>query len=158
MKPAILLLALLFAQTPGVNKDPKASPMPTQTAKGEFDVKLTPLETSHKQDPDHLGRMAGEKSYRGDLEATAIAELLTGGDPKTGSAAIVGMEKVTGKLHGRAGTFILHHRGVMHAGKQEYSIGIVPGSGTGELAGISGKMEIVIEGKKHFYTLEYELR
>ena len=148
MKPAILLL-LLMATT--------ADPKP-QTARGDFDVKLTPLETSHKQDPAHLGRMSGEKVYRGDLEATGVAELLTGGDPKTGSAAIVGMEQVTGKLHGRAGTFILHHRGVMHAGQQEYSVGIVPDSGTGELAGLSGKMEIKIEGKKHFYALEYALK
>jgi hypothetical protein len=147
MKAAILLMALMLSP------DPKP-----QIARGEFDVKLTPLETSHKQDPEHLGRMSGEKVYHGELEGTGVAELLTGGDPKTGSAAIVGMEKITGKLRGRSGTFIVHHTGVMEKGKQTYSVGIVPDSGTGELAGISGKMVITIEGKKHFYALEYSLK
>lgn len=153
MKTALLPAFAVLLQAPAPERKP-----PMKTAQGEFDVELSPLETGHKVEPERMGRLAGDKVYRGDLEGTGVVELLFGGDPKSGSAAIVGIEKVTGKLHGRAGTFLLHHRGVMERGKQEYSIGIVPDSGTGELAGISGTVSIRIDGKKHFYALEYAIR
>jgi hypothetical protein len=74
-----------------------------------------------------------------------------------GSAGYVAIEKVTGKLHGRAGTFVLQHTGTMNRGAQKLSITVVPDSGTGELVGLSGKMNIIIAGGKHSYEFDYSL-
>jgi hypothetical protein len=74
-----------------------------------------------------------------------------------GSAGYVAMERFTGTLNGRSGAFSLHHKGTMTRGAPELSVTVVPDSGTGELAGISGKMDIQIEGGKHSYELEYAL-
>ena len=67
------------------------------------------------------------------------------------------MERVSGTLHGRSGTFILQHSATMTRGAPQLSITVVPDSGTGQLAGLTGKMDIKIEGGKHFYEFEYEL-
>ncbi|HUR37012.1 MAG TPA: DUF3224 domain-containing protein [Terriglobales bacterium] len=147
MKAAILLLLLML--TP----DPTPA---IQTAQGEFDVKVVPTETHHK-DPSY-GRYYSDKVYRGELEGTAIGEMLAAGTGAAGSSgAYVAMERVTGKLHGKSGSFTLYHSGVMEPGKMSMSVNVVPGSGTGELTGITGKLAITIEGKKHFYKLEYSL-
>jgi len=124
---------------------------------GTFDVKITPLESSIKEDKA-FGRLGGDKQYHGDLDGTAKAELVAYGTGAAGSSgAIVGIEKVTGKLAGKSGSFVLAHRGLMSAGKQSYSVIVVPGTGTGELTGIDGKMDIIIEGGKHSYVFEYTL-
>ena len=77
-------------------------------------------------------------------------------DPK-GSGVYVAIERVSGTLRGRRGTFLLHHRGVMTRGAPDLSIAVVPDSGTGQLAGIAGRMDIVIAGGKHSYDFEYTL-
>ncbi len=122
-------------------------------ATGPFDVKLAP----QPSDDASLGRMSLDKHYHGDLDATGIGQMLTGGDFKTGSAAYVAMEKVTGTLKGRTGTFLMQHSGVLTRGAQQLSINIVPDSGTGQLTGIAGKMDVKITEGKHFYELEYTL-
>jgi hypothetical protein len=74
-----------------------------------------------------------------------------------GSAGYVAMERVTGTLAGRSGSFAIQHHGIMDRGAPSLSITVVPDSGAGELAGITGRMGITIEEGKHFYDFEYDI-
>jgi Protein of unknown function (DUF3224) len=125
----------------------------TTRASGSFEVKMAPLAT----DAPTLGRMSLDKTYHGDLEAVSKGEFLGMGTPGSGSAGYVAMERVNGKLEGRSGTFALQHSGAMKRGDTQYSVTVVPGSGTEELAGLEGKLSITIVDGKHFYDLEYTL-
>jgi hypothetical protein len=127
----------------------------TNRATGPFDVKVIP--SDEKSDDPLLGRMTLDKQYHGDLEATAKGQMLTAGSAVKGSGAYVAIEKVSGTLHGHTGTFVLLHSGTMTQGAPQLTITVVPDSGTGQLAGISGKMTITITGGKHLYDLEYTL-
>ena len=124
-----------------------------ERAVGTFEVDVKPL-SSGDQTP---GRFSLEKRFRGGLEGTSRGEMLTAGTGVRGSAGYVAIEKVDGKLHGRAGTFALQHSGTMTRGSPQLTITVVPDSGTGELTGLSGTMSIVIEDGKHSYELEYTL-
>lgn len=127
-------------------------------ATGTFDVKLKPLVLEDSKAAEaNLARLAIDKQFRGDLEATSKGEMLSAGSPVKGSAGYVAIELVSGKLHGRNGTFVLQHTGTMNRGKPELSVTVVPDSGTGELAGIAGKLAIVISEGKHSYDFEYTL-
>ena len=126
-------------------------------ARGPFDVTLTPQASDPSPDGVTLGRLSLEKRYHGELEAVARGEMLSVGTPVQGSATYVAVERVTGTLHGRRGAFALHHVGVMERGAAQLAVEVVPGSGTGELAGLAGRMEIAVDGPHHRYTLEYEL-
>jgi uncharacterized protein (DUF2345 family) len=148
---ALVLAAALGAQTTlGQERE-------MRHAKGEFDVKVAPLPLSGPAEDPKLGRLALEKTYRGPLAATAHGQMLTADSEVAGSAVYVAVERVTGTLDGRKGTFALHHRGVMTRGQPALSVQVVPDSGTGELAGLTGTLHIIIEGGKHFYDFEYEL-
>jgi len=83
--------------------------------------------------------------------------MLTAGTSMQGSAGYVAIERVSGKLKGRAGTFVLQHTGIMNRGAPQLTITVVPDSGTGELAGLAGTMAIAIAGGKHSYEFEYTL-
>jgi len=123
-------------------------------AKGPFDVTITPQESA----PDAaVARMLLYKEFHGDLEAIAHGEMMAAGEPLTGAGVYVAIDRVTGTLHGRSGSFLMAHRGVRNADGQELSIVIVPGSGTGQLTGITGTVGIEIAGKEHFYSVEYEM-
>ena len=121
--------------------------------RGEFDVRLTPRDGA----AESVGRMTIEKTYRGELEAVSSGEMLTAATSVPGSAGYVAVERVDGTLDSRSGTFVLQHSGTMTRGAAQLSIGVVPDSGTGELAGLVGRMTIEITGGKHFYVLEYTL-
>jgi hypothetical protein len=101
------------------------------------------------------------KDWTGELAGESKGEMLTSLTESTGAMAYVAMEKVTGKLGGKSGTFYLAHRATMTKGDTasgEMSIVIVRGSGTGELAAISGSLTIIIDASgKHSYILDYEL-
>jgi hypothetical protein len=120
------------------------------TAKGTFAVKLTPAEGA-------VTRMTIDKVFYGDLTGVSKGEMLAAMTPVKGSAGYVAIETVTGELAGRKGAFTLQHSGTMSGGKQELSVTVVPDSATGELAGLSGRMSIRIEGKEHFYEFTYSL-
>jgi len=136
---------------------PKKEESVPHHAAGSFDVKTTPLGFEGGA-PDSLGRYALDKKYHGPLEASAKGQMLTVGTKVEGSAVYVAVEVVEGSLDGRPGTFGLHHTGTMTRGAPALSITIVPDSGTGDLAGITGAMTIRIEkGGAHFYDLEYAL-
>ena len=124
-------------------------------ASGTFEVKLNP-QPDDLGEPT-LGRLTIDKQWQGDLVGTSKGQMLTGGDVSTGSAGYVAIEKVSGTLKGRKGTFVLQHSGTMTRGEGQLTITVVPDSGTEELQGLEGKMTIKIEGKKHSYEFEYTL-
>ena len=126
-------------------------------AAGTFDVKLTQQSTDAEDSGTTLGRYALEKQFRGDLDATSKGEMLSAGTQTKGSAGYVAQERVTGTLAGRSGSFVLQHTGVMNRGAPGLTITVVPDSGTGALAGITGTMNIIIEAGKHSYELDYDL-
>jgi hypothetical protein len=127
--------------------------MPTH-ASGTFDVRLTPQESA----PDApVARMLLYKEFHGDLQAVAHGEMLAAHEPLTEAGVYVAIDRVTGTLHGRSGSFLMAHRGIRNADGQRLEIVIVAGSGTGQLAGITGTVGIEIVDKQHFYTVAYEM-
>ena len=132
-------------------------PTMTRHATGTFTVELVPLSVNESVADDARGRMSINKRFEGDLDARSVGEMLTAGTPTRGSAAYVAIERVSGRLHGRSGAFSLHHTGVMERGTPNLSVRIVPDSGSGELAGIAGTLDIVIIDGKHAYDLAYTL-
>jgi hypothetical protein len=131
----------------------------TQHASGPFDVKLSPQKPdSEVAQAANLGRMTVDKQYHGDLEATSKGEMIATQTEVKGSAGYVAMERVTGTLKGKKGSFVLQHSATMTRGVPNLSIIVVPDSGTGELKGISGKMNIIIAPDgKHSYEFDYTI-
>ena len=129
----------------------------TARAAGTFEVTVVPQSSDSPTDGAPMGRLSIDKQFHGDLEATSKGEMLSGGDPSTGSAGYVALERASGTLHGLRGTFILQHSGTMSPTAQHLTITVVPGSGTGALAELAGAMTIVIAKGKHSYTFEYTL-
>lgn len=123
-------------------------------AKGPFDVKLTPQEGAADAP---IARMLLYKEFHGALEAVAHGEMMAAHEPLTGAGVYVAIDRVIGTLDGRSGSFLIAHRGIRNAEGQELSIVIVPGSGTGQLAGITGTVGIEIVGKEHYYSVDYEM-
>jgi len=129
----------------------------TTHASGTFEVKLTPQPADDYADGATLGRMTIDKQFHGDLEATSKGQMLTGMASVKGSAGYVAIERVSGVLAGRRGTFVLQHSGSMNRGAPSLTISVVPDSGTDQLAGLAGTMVInVVEGR-HSYTFDYTL-
>ena len=158
--PVVVLAPnLATAETPApssTNPIKKGSTV-TSRASGTFEVKINPLTPHHKDETAPLGRLSIDKQFQGELDATSTGEMLTAGTEVTGSAGYVAMERVAGKLRGRSGTFVLQHSGTMNRGSPTLGVTVVPDSGTGQLAGLDGKMTIKIEGGKHFYDFQYSL-
>jgi hypothetical protein len=101
--------------------------------------------------------MSLDKQFHGDLEATGKGQMLAVGANVKDSAGYVALERVTGTLHGHSGSFALQHSGTMTRGAAQLTVTVVPDSGTGQLAGLAGKMTINIVEGKHFYDFEYTL-
>ena len=133
--------------------------MPHHHASGSFEVQMQPqppLDDSSTPGAT-LGRLRLDKRYQGDLQATALAQMLSAVTATAGSAGYVAIEHVSGTLHGRAGCFVLQHSGIMTRGDKQLSITVVPDSGTGELAGLEGRLDIGITEGRHFYAFDYAL-
>src|SRR3954453_6098896 len=122
------------------------------TATGAFEVTIQPLGSD-----EMLGRMSLDKQFHGELAATSKGEMLTAGTAVKRSAGYVAIERVSGTLHGRTGTFILQHTGTMNRGAPQLTISVVPDSGTGQLAGLAGNFKVIITEGKHSYEFEYTL-
>jgi Protein of unknown function (DUF3224) len=128
------------------------------TAKGPFHVKLSPQTSDEQPGGSSLARLTIDKRFEGDLAGTSKGEMLSAGSPVTGSAGYVAIERVTGTLHGRNGTFVLQHNATMTRGTPQLNIIVVPDSGTGDLVGLTGTMNIIIApGGAHSYEFEYSL-
>lgn len=118
-------------------------------------MKLTPQRMVNNE--EGLARMSIDKRFHGDLEATSTGEMLSAGTSVKGSAGYVAIERVTGTLAGRSGTFVLQHTGTMNRGTPDLTITVVPDSGTGDLTGLAGRMSINIDEGKHSYGFDYTL-
>lgn len=129
----------------------------TAVAKGSFTVEMAPQGEPEVADGVALGRMALNKAFVGDLEAVGVGQMLTALTPTKGSAGYVAIERVSGSLHGRKGSFVFQHSGLMNEGARQLSISVVPGSGTGELAGLAGTFTLEIVDGEHHYQFEYSL-
>lgn len=129
----------------------------TRTATGTFDVKLSPQGEPDAGDGNLLGLMRLDKRFSGDLAGTGAGRMLTGMTAIQGSAGYVAIERVTGTLHGRSGSFVFQHSGSMDRGAQQLAITVVPDSGTSELAGLRGRFTIQIEAGVHRYSFDYTL-
>jgi hypothetical protein len=126
-------------------------------AKGSFEVTMHPEPPYDVLDGVSLGVIRITKRFTGLLAATSEVTMVAARTPIDGSAGYVAIERVTGELQGRTGTFVLQHSGTMNRGERSLSVTVVPDSGTGQLQGISGRMDIQIAPGQHLYELVYEL-
>ena len=131
---------------------------PAMHAAGNFDVTLAPQKIDNPQaQAAALTRLSIDKHYHGDIEGVSQGEMLACGDGKQ-HGAYVAIERVTATLNDRSGSFALVHRAVMINGvPEDWTVSVVPDSGTGQLAGISGTMTITNRDGEHFYELQYTL-
>jgi hypothetical protein len=128
----------------------------TSHASGTFEVKLMPQAAEDGADAG-LGRMSIDKQFHGDLEGTSKGQMISAMGSVKGSAGYVAMERVTGTLKGRTGSFVLQHSGTMNRGAPQLSVTVVPDSGTGQLTGLAGTLTIKIDEGKHSYKFDYTL-
>lgn len=155
-------VAYAGAQTAAPQNAPtqKGTSMPAH-ATGPFDVKVTPLPPEDKVGDPSIGRMSIDKQFHGDLEGSSKGQMLTAMSDVKGSAGYVAIERVNATIHTpngpRTGTFALQHTGIMTRGTPQLTISVVPDSGTGQLTGITGTMNINIADDKHSYDFEYTL-
>jgi hypothetical protein len=161
---SMVILLLCFsadsAQNPSSSTD-KSSPhgkesAVTAHATGTFEVKMEP-QSEEKTEGANLGRISLSKQFHGGLEGSSKAEMLTAMSSVKGSAGYVAIERFTGTLDGRTGTFVLQHSGTMKRGLPQLMITVVPDSGTEQLTGLSGKMTVEVSGEKHSYDFEYTI-
>lgn len=126
-------------------------------ANGTFEVKLLPQKAEENVGDPTIGRMSLEKQFQGDLTATSKGQMLAAGTAVEGSAGYVALERVTGTLAGKSGTFALQHYGLMDRGVSHLTISVVPDSGTDQLSGLAGTMMIDVSNGQHAYTFAYTL-
>jgi hypothetical protein len=130
----------------------------SERANGTFEVKVQPLPADEKVAGLKVGRYGFDKTWKGDFEGTSKGEMMSADPGVEGSGAYVAIEQMNGKLKGRQGTFTVVHRGTMQKGAGfDLVVDVVPDSGTGQLAGLAGKVTIVIEGGTHSYAIDYTL-
>jgi Protein of unknown function (DUF3224) len=151
------VLSQSSAPQPAKSATPLKGTTVTNRASGTFEVKLSPQPLHDKIEGATLGRMSIDKQFRGDLEAASKGEMLSAMTATKGSAGYVAIEAVTGTLNGRRGTFVLQHTGSMDRATPSLSVSVVPDSGTGELIGLRGNMQINVTEGKHSYVFEYVL-
>ena len=146
----LLICALVFN---GAFAQSKQGKVMTNRASGTFEVKMSPQEADMS-----VGRMTIDKQFQGDLVGTSKGQMLMASSSSVkDSAGYVAIERVTGTLNGRRGSFYLQHTGVMTRGVGELTITVIPDSGTDQLVGLRGKMNINIAEGKHSYEFEYTL-
>jgi Protein of unknown function (DUF3224) len=125
----------------------------TTRATGTFRAEFEPLPS----DDETLGRTRVLKTFDGDLVGSGRAEMLSVGTPVEGSAGYVAIDRITGVLHGRQGSFVVAHHGLMDRGDGILSVVVVPDSGTDELTGLRGELDIQIVDGQHHYTFNYSI-
>lgn len=128
-----------------------------QQIRGSFDVKLQPQAPASAIAEANLGRQTIDKQFHGELNAHSLGEMLAAMTEVKGSAGYVAIERVSGTLQGKRGSFVLMHTGVMDKGTRHLTIQVVPDSATDELIGLKGQMQIEIKDGQHFYVFDYSL-
>jgi hypothetical protein len=124
-------------------------------ATGEFKVQLVPQ--AEQRTIPLFGRLTIDKTFEGDLKGSSQGQMLSAGTAVPNSAGYVAIERVEGSLHGKRGSFVLQHHATMNRGEAALEIIVVPDSGTDELTGLVGKLNIIRKDGKHFYEMEYTL-
>jgi len=127
------------------------------TASGALNVTVEPEPPFLEQDGNKLSRNIVRKEFSGDMIGTSEAQMVAAYTGTPGSAGYVAIEHFAGSIEGRSGSLVLQHSGIMAKGDAELTVRIIPDSGTGELTGISGTLEIDNSDGKHSYVLDYEL-
>jgi hypothetical protein len=131
--------------------------MMTKLAKGTFDVQVIPQPAEEGIGDPGIGRMALDKTFHGDLQATSKGQMLPLRTAVDGSAGYVAIECVSGSLNGRQGRFAMQHSGTMTRGAPLLEVIVIPDSGTDELVGLSGTLAITIVDGAHYYAFDYSL-
>ena len=126
------------------------------TARGPLDVNIEAEPPFLEQDGLKLNRNVVRKEFSGDMVGTSEAQMIAAYTGTPGSAGYVAIEHFTGSVGGKSGSFVLQHSGVMNKGDGQLTVTIVPDSGAGEMAGISGTLEIDNDEGQHSYVLDYE--
>ena len=165
-KRFFIIIGLMFCLSVVAESQPKPTgkkidqgkKVMTKAAKGTFEVKSTPQTEAENVGDPTIGRLSLAKQFNGDLEGTSKGQMLgSQSEAVRGSGGYVAMERFTGTLGGKKGSFTLQHIGTMQGGKFDLNVSVVPDSGSGELTGISGKMKIIIDGGKHSYEFDYSI-
>ena len=127
-----------------------------QVANAQFVIKSWDEKPySEAQELPKMTRAAVTKTFTGDIEGEGKVEYLMM-YRSDGSATFVGLERVVGRIAGKAGTFVLQRSGMFEGGVAKESYSVIPGSGTGELLGLSGDgTSAVGHGTEHPITLSY---
>jgi len=146
-----------FLLAPAVTPCAQREPAATRHASGTFDVKVAQQGANDKTAGIVLSRWSLEKRLHGDLDASGKGEMLTASTEAGDSKAYVAVERITGTLHGRAGSFVLMHSATLTPDGQQLKLAVMPGSGTGQLTGLTGTMVISVEDKIHRYDFDYVL-
>lgn len=125
---------------------------------GRFEITSWAEEVGDEAEGAKLARASLTKAFEGGIAGTSAATILTAVTPG-GGAAYVGIERVDAVLDGRKGTFVLRHSALDDgAGGGDLAVDVVPGSGTGELAGIDGTLTIERSPEgEHTYAFAYTL-
>jgi hypothetical protein len=124
---------------------------------GTFEVTMRAEPDPDVEEGVTLARMRLEKRFAGPLTGTSQGQMIAARTAVEGSAGYVAIERFTGTLDGKSGTFVLQHSGVMTRGARSLTVTVVPDSGTGELQGLAGRMDIQIVEGQHRYELDFEL-
>ena len=128
-----------------------------RTVRGPMDVNIEAEPPFLEQDGLRLNRNTVRKEFSGEMVGTSETQMIGAVTATPGSAGYVAIEHFTGSVGGRTGSFVLQHSGVMNRGDARLTVTIVPDSGAGDLAGISGTLEIHNEAGQHSYVLHYEI-
>ncbi len=128
--------------------------MPSHHANGTFTVTMRAPEPPAASE---FVRLVLDKQFQGGLVGTSVVEMLASNAGDKPAGGYVALERFTGALDGRAGSFVMQHSGTTSPGGMHIDVQVSPGSGTGALAGLEGRLTIRIDGKEHFYDLQYTL-
>ena len=126
-------------------------------ATGPFDVKITSARSVQQRrrrriEPDVHRQTIPRRSRSDEQGRNARGD----GSRRNNPADYTAIERVTGTLGGRKGSFVLQHSSTMTRGKPNQHIFVVPDSGTAELAGLSGSMIVnIASGGAHSYEFDY---
>lgn len=102
-----------------------------------------------------LTRAKVSQAYQGAINGEGLVEFLMS-HAANGTASFVGMELVRGTVAGKSGSFVIQHVGTFDSGGARSAWYIVPGSGNGELAGITGKGSYIATGESVPVIFSYE--
>ncbi len=129
-----------------------------QTATARFAIKSWDEKPySEGQDLPKLTRASVTKTFTGEIEGEGQVEYLMM-YRSDGSATFVGLERVSGRIGAKSGSFVLQRLGVFEDGQAQESYSVIPGSATGQLRGLRGEGRTTVgHGMEHPFTLDYEL-